>query len=460
MESKAPYDAKWIRPHEDMLCALLKPDGDGDGAGAKRTVALVEMWVRHDACVLPYAEWELVIEASCEYGHVSVLDAIRECTPWWDDASPQVRAYTDMYVGDAVRGGQVRVLEWMVSTAGWRLETLVHHACAYGKVHVLEWYLANRARVDTDPEWEKKVEAQHAPYIKDELLLDLATDNGHDHVVQWLVEYYDPIVPLDRWSDVDGTSASGRLDVLKLWHARAAAGACAFPDYSKNALHFATAEGHLQILSWWIHESGWELKYDPDELFRCALCAKDWLQVVDWWMNESGIKFDMDQLVGILSKCDTRTLTMLDRWQQAGSLAFPCNVSKALCNAARESRVDVLEWWQTRSGVKLEFDQGLMDAACHGASTHYLSLAMLEWQGRCREMVARRIDESQLPVRYTADFLRKVVSVESEYPARAQHLVSWMIAKVLDLKLDEDAWKRDDGTLMFEELEEYFRIRG
>ncbi|ORZ39150.1 hypothetical protein BCR44DRAFT_1268331 [Catenaria anguillulae PL171] len=57
------------------------------------------------------------------------------------------------------------------------------------------------------------------------------------------------------------------------------------------------------------------------------------------------------------------------------------------------------------------------------------------------------VRESGLPMRYTADGVRRTLELKHVCPERVDKLVKWMMANGLDLRLSEDECKGDDGRL-------------
>ncbi|KAJ1540468.1 hypothetical protein HK405_011325, partial [Cladochytrium tenue] len=116
-----------------------------------------------------------------------------------------------------------------------------------------------------------------------------ATESGNVSVLKFWMD--SPRIFRETWQAgvlpayrlvLDEASSKGHVAVLDWWVHRSGFRL----DWLEKSMDMASNEGHIDVLNWWI-ASGLELKWTEHALDRPT--AELRLEVLDWWM-QSGLK--------------------------------------------------------------------------------------------------------------------------------------------------------------------------
>ncbi|ORZ40539.1 hypothetical protein BCR44DRAFT_1425265 [Catenaria anguillulae PL171] len=259
---------------------------------------------------------------------------------------------------------------------------MMEQACTSGNIRLLDWIRSTFSHAGA---LQDVVEAQ---------AFEIATVNGHVHVLDWLVAHgYQPraqvssprrsLTPsrgvIRRGTNRLGTptititncftlaSSTGRIDMLEWW--------VKFPKHTnrpvKEAMKHATQAGQLAVLDWWRDKSGYfHTRLDFSELpdlFTAAIkdLGEKSLDVLDWWLNKSQLRWPslpkagpalvaasekgLVSVVQLLWQSHVDSLTSTDATSSMADTA-----KEGLLAASRNAQIRCMDWWWARSGAILQ----------------------------------------------------------------------------------------------------------
>ncbi|ORZ35514.1 hypothetical protein BCR44DRAFT_1434377, partial [Catenaria anguillulae PL171] len=150
--------------------------------------------------------------------------------------------------------------------------------------------------------------------------LELARSNDHQHVLDWWGENEELLPMPYSFRLVNEASGSGDLQFLRAWKVRWEELGRSDTYDCDRAVCAATKGGHIEVL-------------ECENLVLRAALEADQFQVM---MCES-------TLSKVVNRCDN--VELLNRWNQIGR-PLPFNTPSALRHAAKNCRIDVLDWWK------------------------------------------------------------------------------------------------------------------
>lgn len=177
----------------------------------------------------------------------------------------------------------------------------------------------------------------------------------------------DSLIPKLRSDPILHASYNGLVGLLDWWWLKSGLRL----TYSKHAMNFASARGHVAVLQWW-KDSGLELKYDNSALDFAS--QNGHIAVLDWW-KQSGLPLEysnhsMQHSLLTTRGCiryysdneTTEDVAVIDWWTHSyGPVPFPNYVrSSALPHPHRH--VEILQWWKD-SGLPLKYEDSAVDIA-------------------------------------------------------------------------------------------------
>ncbi|ORZ30458.1 hypothetical protein BCR44DRAFT_48410 [Catenaria anguillulae PL171] len=416
--------------------------------GGKRQLQFVALWLKAGFDVPEYLE--TAIEAACEVGSVEVLQGWVEGHEVWYE-----REDMDRLCAHAVSGKDpvIPVLEWMLENK-WPMPNLAEYASVDGKVDVLEWWKENKEQMDAhveeayseeadelDPS-DMEIEPEWLSEIKYGFCLDLARENGHQHVVDWWMQHVELLPIPNSVAKVTEASAEGVMEFLKIWNGRR--GVSTRPYDCNEALRQATTNGQLAVLEWWFKESNVQLEFDIADMIGAALASDDhWKDMVDWWMHKSGVTVDLDQCARVVNQCTY--VAVLERWDQLDRF-LPFDATEAIINAARSNAVYVLDWWAKQHPA--DFDMLVANGKTQLADVASSKGAAIHALGRIRELCMER----GIEFCYSEQALDGIAwHVEFRGQFWFIPVIRWWIDSGLKLKYSDSAFK--NAVLWFSEEE-------
>ena len=143
---------------------------------------------------------------------------------------------------------------------------------------------------------------------------------------------------------IDYACRDGCIDVLNWWTDCSLVPAF---DYSHGAINWASANGHSNVLEWWL-KSNLELRYTRDAITWASTNGHS--DVLEWW-KKSGLKlmYNTDAIYYASCMCHVNAL---DWWKNSGlELKYNHN---AIISAINHGHINILEWWKN-SGLELKY---------------------------------------------------------------------------------------------------------
>ncbi|ORZ35475.1 hypothetical protein BCR44DRAFT_39386 [Catenaria anguillulae PL171] len=404
--------------------------------GDKRQLQFVALWLAAGFGVLEYIKG--VIEAACEMGAVEVLQGWVDGHDVWFEPDTM-----DEMCAAAVNGqGPVApVLEWMLNNE-WAMPNLAEYASKVGNLELLEWWKKNKVQIDAqvraaymdqerelDPASDMELVPEWLSEVKHGYCLDLARENGHEHVVDWWMQNLELLVIPESVEKVDAASGNGDLEFLKFWNR------CRGPSPQQydcdKALCQATTNGQLAVLEWWFKESHVQLKFDIVNMLRCALASggDQWKAVTDWWMSKSGIEIALDKCSDVINCCDN--VAILDRWEALGRF-IPVDETSAIIDAAQRNDTEILQWWA-------DHDQDALDNLLVG-NTQLMDSASLAAASLTLEWIRKYCNLRGIELCYSEKAMSGLVW-DSAYSGYVfMWVIKWWCESGLELKYTESAF--------------------
>jgi hypothetical protein len=165
---------------------------------------------------------------------------------------------------------------------------------------------------------------------------------------------------------LDKASANGHVDVLEWWLRSG------LPlKYTKESILIASYHGLMDVLDWW-KNSGLPLCHDMVSfvLFRDDLSENDIIDVLKWWY-ESGLQFETSE-EDVFSFASEKGFINLLNWLVDSNIPVKCG-RYSLYLASLNGHAHILEWWKN-TGLPLKYDESPLNIASKKGFVH-----ILEW---------------------------------------------------------------------------------
>ncbi|KAI9224678.1 hypothetical protein BC828DRAFT_40554 [Blastocladiella britannica] len=339
-----------------------------DGAIGNGQLDVIRWWVDNG---LPFQPTPYALNQASKNGHVDFF------ATWHSKLLDlDFNANSTTCMDYATSGRQTLVLDWFKDHAPDSYSAnAVHWAAKAGHTDMLQWWLDSglplkyldttyqEAHYDAQVWWHEigfsKLPRNPVPgnaghqlprtpvlnnkaIKKEELAIDRASRANRVTTLKELLKAR----PLGRYSAnaVDYASANGHLDVLKIWKSSG----CAMV-YTQRAMDFASARGHLEVLSWWMM-SGLELLYSKAAMDKASgriesngvQSEQVSIAVLDWWLA-SGLPI-LYSASAMINSSQAGFVDVLSWWSVHKFRIYFRD--KALIQASRHGRIRALEWWR------------------------------------------------------------------------------------------------------------------
>ncbi|ORZ33298.1 hypothetical protein BCR44DRAFT_38834 [Catenaria anguillulae PL171] len=265
-------------------------------------------------------------------------------------------------IQSALKSGNVQLLDWIQATidpsvagsdVSWDWMGPYERACQLGKVDLLDWLVANG--YDIPQPGQKRAYVFYCAVSENNgAALDWLFENGFAHGMS-----------LRDWSGcLESASSNGYIDMLrKLAEIISMVCAPTLPasrpqrgrPIPARILHDAFSNGHVDVIEWWLKESGSLLK----------------------------ASFDLDHGKPYLEACTqyarnpSRSLAALKTWYQGGR---PIDYAECIHEASIRGRVDVLDWLlHSTIASKDDFVKAWSDAATFPDETYAETMYAHYW---------------------------------------------------------------------------------
>ncbi|ORZ38392.1 hypothetical protein BCR44DRAFT_1429160 [Catenaria anguillulae PL171] len=254
----------------------------------------------------------------------------------------------------AFRSGHVEMMEWLMDEEGVVADMeLLKEAVQAKHIHVVHWYMTRfgigKEYVGTLLDWGAKyglIELLELGYTIDPqclvfsvqapLLLQVATDQGHVHVLEWWQANNLPVVQGQLGPyDLDAACTHERSVKVLDWWVRKSGLTCY--QYSERAVFNATSNNCVAVLEWWKSKSGLPVRVPIQDGFLLEAFSSDastsqlgtWQKAprvgatLRWWM-QSGLLTKDDYPVEVV--VDPNQVFLLDRFRKSGILVGAASV--------------------------------------------------------------------------------------------------------------------------------------
>ncbi|ORZ29645.1 hypothetical protein BCR44DRAFT_1054051 [Catenaria anguillulae PL171] len=173
-----------------------------------------------------------------------------------------------------------------------------------------------------------------------------ASISGHVHVLQWWYDHKDQLE--FKYKD-HAVNVSKHVDVLRWW--RDTLGAQGI-KYTEEAVQNASGFGKLDVLDWWLNESGLEFKYNASAVNWIGssqhMGPDQKVKVLRWW-KEAHVagKLPRGMLYTEEAMDSANSTQVLDWWiEEAAEASLPLKFSPASLVTLDLHR---LRWWKQRA---------------------------------------------------------------------------------------------------------------
>ncbi|GAB9469883.1 hypothetical protein Gpo141_00007146 [Globisporangium polare] len=315
------------------------------------------------------------IERACELNNLTALRHLiaREAP---DAVHPLYRSHVfSLALVHAVRHDNVEMLECLCAfcPSGYASKGMAE-AAALGKVHLMEWLLANGTNVQflavyaqngargghlNVLQWLKKQPATTNWHLS--RAIEHAAQFGHLAVVQWLHENAGPVTSPFTCQAMQRATENGHLNVLKYLVAH---GYEYTGWYNKSHVAFAVEAGSLEMAQW-LTENGYAAPVEKD---LWTAFYRGHSGIAKWLLHAIEIPTTDKQecaLATAAESCDFEVVQLVH------ALYPPKRYSSAMITAAGRGRMDVVEWL-FRTGERLPQDRaGLLEDRRCGYNYEY-----------------------------------------------------------------------------------------
>ncbi|CAI4217457.1 unnamed protein product [Parascedosporium putredinis] len=161
----------------------------------------------------------------------------------------------------------------------------------------------------------------------------------------FMVGFDGPILPLNA------SAYYPQISVLNYW--RDSSWFKRNRTYIPEAMDHASANGHVEVLDWWLREAELPLKYSEAALEQAS--GHNHLAVLEWWRLAATIDERVVLRPGRVPTIASRWghVGILELWRQLkGDEKIVCE-EDALVQATIHQYIDVLEWWKQFAHGKL-----------------------------------------------------------------------------------------------------------
>lgn len=288
-----------------------------------------------------------------------------------------------MSIDKAAKRGELDTLKWWYNKCGYELtdytERAIDLASANGHIHILDWLF--------------KIGTESKPWILkySPRSIDWAAARGHIHVLGWWLNKYKNMNIVLQYTEkaIDFAATQGRIEILEwfLKHSEEYYKHITDPKiaenitvigkfkHSKDAMDFASIYGYVDILNWFLENSkkyNIELKFDLLNAINLA-AARGHANILDWWLKHykeinPNLNFDYSENA-IDWAAESGFVHILDWF-----LNFELSKNNEIINlkytkwamnwASFNGHIKVLEWFKTISekhNIELKFSKHVMD---------------------------------------------------------------------------------------------------